>query len=180
MGGVALLTIIASSSRASGQVAHDFGEVQTRLQRGELVVIVDGAGRPTRGTVTDLSTSSLQLLIDGERRTFDEAQVKRIDRLVRDSVKNGALWGLAVGAGAGFLGIVAAGRSGASFDSAGAIVALGLIGGPAAGAAVGAAVDASEMTRESVYVRGAPTSARVGFSLGMHGGHVSAAVHVRF
>src|SRR5512144_469987 len=32
--GVALLTIIASSSKASGQVVHDFGEVQSRLQRG--------------------------------------------------------------------------------------------------------------------------------------------------
>jgi hypothetical protein len=141
---------------------------------------MDAAGRPTRGTVADVSASSLQLVIDGERRTFDAAQIQRIDRLVRDSVKNGVLWGLAVGAGAGFLGIVAAGRSGASLDAAGAIVALGLIGGPAAGAAVGGAIDASEVAREAVYARTAPTSGRVRFSLGLHGGQVGAAVRVRF
>jgi hypothetical protein len=55
------LTVIGSSSKAFGQVVHDFEEVQTRLQRGETVVVMDGAGRPTRGTVADMSAASLQL-----------------------------------------------------------------------------------------------------------------------
>jgi hypothetical protein len=128
-----------------------------------------------------VATSSLQLSIDGEQRVFDAAQVQRIDRFVRDSLTNGALWGLAVGAGAGFLGILAAGRSGASLDAAGAIVAVALIGGPAAGAAAGAAIDASEMARQGVYARRAATSAGVvGFRAELHGGQVRAAVRIRF
>jgi len=60
--------------------------------------------------------------------------------------------GLAVGAGAGFLGMVAA-RDSVTLDDAGVAVALALIVAPLAGAGAGAGIDASRTTREPIYAR---------------------------
>ena len=165
-------------STALGQVVQAFEQVQGRLQRGEEVHVRDGAGREIRGTVADIAGSSLQLLVNGERRSFDGTNVQRIDRLVPDGLKNGMLWGLAVGAGAGFLGMIAA-RSSVQLDDAGVAVALALIVTPAAGAAVGMGIDASKNTREPVYVR-SPISGRFGASLGLSARHVGISVLVGF
>lgn len=178
---IAILTamVLAPWSTASGQVVQTFGEVQGRLQRGEEVYVSDGAGREIRGAVLEISASSVQLLVDGKRRDFDAVNVRRVDRVVRDPLKNGILWGLAVGAGAGFLGMVAA-RDSVTLDDAGVAVALALIVAPLAGAAVGAGIDASRTTREPVYARTTPRSSRLAASLGLSAGHVGIAIRVRF
>lgn len=170
--------MLVPCSSASGQGVQTFEEIRGRLQQGEEVYVSDGGGREVRGTVADMSVSSLQLLVNGERRSFDSANIQRIDRHVRDSLKNGALWGLAVGAGAGFLGMVAA-RNSVQLDDAGAAIALAWIVAPVAGAAAGAAIDASRTTRELVYAR-SPISSRLGASLGLSARRVEIAIMVPF
>jgi len=84
--------VLVPWSTASGQVVQTFGEVQGRLQRGEEVYVSDGAGREIRGVVSEISASSLQLLVGGTRRDFDAVNVRRIDRPVHDTLKNGICW----------------------------------------------------------------------------------------
>jgi hypothetical protein len=177
---IAVITAMMSIpiGTASGQAVQSFDRLQGRLQPGEEVYVRDGAGRETLGTIADISGSSLHLLVHGERRSFDEANVQQIDGLVRDGLKNGVLWGLGVGAGAGVLGMVAA-RSSVQLDDAGLAVAMALIVAPLAGAAVGAGIDASKTTREPVYVR-SPTSGRFGASLGLSARHMGISILVGF
>ena len=170
--------VLVPCSTASGQVVQTFEEVQGRLQRGEEVYVSDGAGPEMKGKVSDISPSSLQLLVNGERRDFDAVSVRRIDRVVRDPLKNGILWGLATGAGAGFLAMVAA-RDNVMLDDAGVAVALALVVAPVAGAAVGAGIDASKTTRDLVYARTSPRSS-LAASSGLGARHVGIAIRVRF
>jgi hypothetical protein len=178
---IAILTLLVLlPCRASGQVVRTFGEIQGRLQAGEQVLVTDSAGRAVRGTIADVSVSSLQVLVNDERRTFNEANVQRVDRFVRDSLKNGMLWGVAVGAVAGVLGMAAAANSGGKLEDAGPLAAVALIAFPLAGAAVGAAVDASRKTREPVYVRGNLTGNRVSASFEVNARNVGIIIHARF
>jgi hypothetical protein len=178
---MAILTLLVLlPCRASGQVAETFGEIQDRLQRGEPANVTDSEGREAKGTIADISVSSLQLLVNGERRTFNEANIQRVDRLVRDSLKNGVLWGLAIGGGAGLLGMVAAANSGAKLEDAGPIATFALIAGPLAGASLGGVIDASNKTRELVYARRNLTGNRISASFKVSARNVGIVVHARF
>ena len=174
------LALMTPCRPASAQVVHTFDQVQTRLDRGDHVSLTDTAGRPARGTVADVSGLSLQLFLDGELRTFDGAQLQQIDRLTPDSVKNGVLWGLAIGAGAGLLGIVAAGASDVSLDSAATIVPLALLVAPAAGAAISGAADAAKVAREPIYVRLGSASNWGRLSWKWRAGHVEVSLATGF
>jgi hypothetical protein len=85
-----------------------------------------------------------------------------------------------VGAVAGVLGMAAAANSGGKLEDAGPLAAVALIAFPLAGAAVGAAVDASRKTREPVYVRGNLTGNRVSASFEVNARNVGIIIHARF
>ena len=168
--------LVVQFRTASAQAVQTLDEAQSRLQ-GQDVYVGDGAGREVRGTVADISRSSVRLLVDGDSRNFDAANIQFIDRHVGDSRLNGALWGLAIGAGAGFVGMLLS--RGMALEDLGRALALATIVAPAAGTAAGVAIDASTTARERVYAR-TPTSSRGGASLGLSGHGVGLAVQVRF
>lgn len=136
------------------QPASSFEELKSWIDPGETVFVLDAAGREIRGRAASLSDTSLTLAFDATRRQFDAADVRRIDRQRRDSVRNGVLIGAVTGALAG----MAMGRSLDSPDCAQTIATcgegamIGGFGGAFWGAIGGWIADAAIRKRETVYV----------------------------
>ena len=151
-------TVAAQSIDATRQVpgrqpATTFEELARRTSPGELIYVVDLAGRETRGRVAMLSGGALTVTADGSRREFMAADVQRIDRRRRDSVRNGVL----IGAGAGALLGFGVGRSMDSPSCPRAVecgqgAAVGTVGGAVWGAVGGWIADALIRKRETVYL----------------------------
>lgn len=166
LGGFALALVLAASG-AEAQTAHSFDELQRILKAGQMVVVTDETGRETKGKVADVSPSSLVLLEleitrDGReawtaKRTFANAVVRKI--VLRDSLWNGSLIGLGVGAVPGV--ILGAGIATYCYNEAtecsslGALIAAGIA---AAGAGIGAAIDGARNRVVFVSRQRTPTS----------------------
>lgn len=93
----AALVVLASAPARAQAIATSFDELRRLLEPGRAVVVTDGSGRRTRGTVADVSPTSL-VILGPDARTFADTDVDAI-RTAPDPVWNGALAGAAVGAG---------------------------------------------------------------------------------
>jgi hypothetical protein len=155
--------------------ASSFGELAAKLKPGKTVHVTDEAGRKVKGKMTDLSPSSLDLLVDGKKETFAENSVREITQQ-RRSAGAGAATGGSAGAIAGVLfGVFVGPRCSCTGEAI--ALGVGLFGG--AGAGVGAAIGAAR-THESVVYRSARpgTAARFGLSpfVSKHGTGLAASV----
>ncbi len=165
-------------------LARSFQELSDRLAPGDLVHVVDEAGREAKGIVSALSPSSLVLLVDGTPRELPEESVARIDRR-GDRLRDGMLRGLIIGAITPAAIIFSLCQDGCSqsSDRAAAIswsLSFGLIGA-GAGAAAGAGVDALRIGRTTVYsAPAASKSARLAVLPEMSGGRKAVHVALRF
>src|SRR5262245_58659044 len=121
------------------------GQKPASPRAGEEVIVTQaGSGEELRGHLVELSSSSLAILVDGQRREVPIDQVLRIDGR-KDSLKNGTLIGLGVFAGLAAL-------SCPSIDSAGwCAYSIGINAG--LGAAIGAGIDALHKGRTPIYVK---------------------------
>jgi len=117
----ALVTLPAPA--AAQAPVTSFDQVPTRVRVGDTVFVTDATGRQAKGEILDLSASSLTLRRGQERQEIPAAQVRTIEWQKPDSLKNGVLIGLGVGAALGF-GAGAAGSQGAP----GWTTVIGLIG----------------------------------------------------
>lgn len=132
---------LARAGTASAQPAVTSFEALTgRLQIGQLVWVTDPTGREARGRLEQLSSDGLVLRGDGAK-SFAAADVRRLRTRDHDSVKNGALIGLGIGAAAGTAWCL-----GAVADDSGDVngrveCAEGFIVFPALGALLGLVVD---------------------------------------
>lgn len=161
-----LLTAALLPSNARAQTAtQSFTELQGMLRRGQMVVVTDESGRETQGKLAELSVSSLVIFTKEKthdsrgmehetwtaKQSFAEGAIKEIRR--RDSLGNGALIGLAVGA---IPAVVAAVVFGGACANEGGSCPAYSVGLPAlfagAGAAIGAGVDAMIGRHKVVYV----------------------------
>lgn len=97
-----LLLLLAPSPAAAQPVAATFADL--RVAPGSSVVVTDREGHETAGRVASLSGATLSLIIEGREQAFAEADTFRISR-DGDSLKNGAVWGLGVGAVMGILAV---------------------------------------------------------------------------
>lgn len=88
-----LLTVAVSSAHAQSPT---FSAVFTQVQPGETLTLTHTTGQQLTGKLVDGSATSLKLSINGATREFLGTDVRKVVR--RDSAKNGALIGLAVGA----------------------------------------------------------------------------------
>lgn len=79
----------------------DFQDLARVIKPGDTVSVTDAAGLRIKGTIESLTPSSLTLLRDGRRSSVPGTAVMTVT--VRDSVMNGFLGGLAVGALPGVL-----------------------------------------------------------------------------
>ena len=149
-----LLTLPAAGN--AQELAGSFEQLRVLVKPGDTVRVTDGAGEDVRGTITDLSPSSLALRVGGTRRTFLETNITAIHQRRNDSLANGAKWGFIVGASLGVLGGIAIAREYENGGGGAFIPILGLVYG-SIGAGAGAGIDAMNPSEQPIYTRrGAP------------------------
>lgn len=140
--------------------AKTLDELRLLVKVGDRVSVTDSEGRVTRGSITLLSPTRLVLDVNGAPNEWNEASVARISQRRADSLANGALWGLAIGAGLATTAVVVVAAD-EGFDSEGAgwaALAIGIYS--ALGAGVGVGVDALIRKDQVIYATGATTAAR--------------------
>jgi hypothetical protein len=148
---VVLLFVLGVSITEGQEIAGSFEQLQPRASVGDHVTVTDVTGREVRGTITQLSFSSLTLLVGQSKTDFFEAEVETIS--VRDSRWNGTVWGLGVG---GVLGawvdrglVKEYGREDISVGESVKFIA----GAAGVGAGIGFGVDAMIRGRRLIYSR---------------------------
>jgi hypothetical protein len=133
---------LATDATASAQEpASSFDALAGRIQVGQRLWVTDATGRDVRGRLERLSSAELVLRTSG-LETFAVSDVRLVRARDRDSLKNGTLIGLGVGAGMGTAWCI-----GAIADNSGDIdarveCAEGFTVFPGLGALIGLAVDA--------------------------------------
>ena len=142
--------------------AQTEAEIPAGVKDGQKVLITTDSGKELNGRITDIGTDRLSIQAGKDRTTITFAQIVRIDR-PRDTLANGALIGLGVGA-ALTLGAMASedascdpedmvGFFGCSNPTAGGYAAGALIGG-GLGTALGVGIDALIRRKREIYRRG--------------------------
>lgn len=150
-----LLLLVAATADAQ-QVAGTFDQLRVLVKPGDTLTITDTAGQRLRGKLAELSSASLVLEVSGTRRVFPGTEVDIIEKRGSDSLKNGALIGLSVGAGV--FGPFAGASTG---DWGYGALAAVLYGG--IGAGIGVGVDALIEGQRVIYA--ASPSTRTSFHI---------------
>jgi hypothetical protein len=143
---LAVSVLLAPSPAPAQTVAHSFEELAQVLKKGRTVVVTEASGHRTKGTVVDVSKSSLLVFVP-EARTFAEGTVTEIRG--PDTLRNGALTGLGVGAGAGLVMVAAMCADGPDCGPSVQVVSVAA----GIGAAIGAGIDALLNNRGKVLYR---------------------------
>ena len=169
------LLVLAPVNASAQVVSTSFEQLQALVKSGDTVDITDTSGRRTRGTLGELSASSLELLAretgaDGSEnlvrdRQLSERDVQQIQLVRRDSLWNGTLIGFAPGAAVGmFILFVGAGCDCYTIESRAPIALSTILFAGGIGALIGGTVDASIVKRTTVYFR-LPDSRSVGLRI---------------
>ena len=146
------------------EVANSFEQLRLLVKPGDTVTVTGTSGQRVTGTIGELSSSSLRLLVNGARHDVAEAEVRLIRRKAHPSLGAGAKWGFGIGAAVGLVGVLA--RGCCNQDAGGAWLiplAMGLYGG--IGSAIGIATSASIRTQHLVYVKPGASSTTVTLKL---------------
>ncbi len=147
---LALLLVVAATAEAQ-QIAGTFDQLRVLVKPGDTLTITDAAGQRLGGKLADLSDSSLVIEVAGTRRILQGAEVDIIEKRGSDSLKNGALIGLVIGAG------LAGAALGAATGEWGYAALNALVYG-GMGAGIGAGLDALIEGQQVIYA--APRSTR--------------------
>jgi hypothetical protein len=143
---LALVLLGSSPQLATAQEpVRDFSQLNTRLKPGDTIWVTDAQGREIKGRIRELTPSTLTL-DGGGGRPYQAGDLRLIQQQARDSNKDGALWGLLIGAGGGALvgfGTVYAVEEYPSSDDYLAWVLLFTGIGAGAGSGLGALVDST-------------------------------------
>jgi hypothetical protein len=150
---IVLLPVVATAQ----EPVTSFDQLNTRLKVGDTVWVTDAQGREIKGRIRGLSATSLLLDAGGSPQDLQAARVGTIRVQQSDSLKNGALIGLAAGAVAGALVMVAVCEGEAGCAPGGALLGAG------AGAGIGVGIDAARGGKKVLAYRapGASGSARL-------------------
>ena len=167
VGGTPQVETARSQEKGSRPVAAsaqtDADEIRRRVKQGQKILIVDDQGRQLTGRIGELRADTLMLLVGRDRSDVAYDRILSIDR-PRDGVSDGALKGLAVGAGLGLVAALAAAGDDSGFLDFGfadvAPIAVPVLGG--IGALVGWALDASIRHQPNLYRR--PSATRINLS----------------
>lgn len=100
---IAIVIVLAAPGVTSAQTASAAEDLPTRLRSGDTVYVLDSVSREITGVFGKLSDSHITLMVNGELRDIDFAEVRQITRRGRDPLWNGALIGAVVGATLGGL-----------------------------------------------------------------------------
>lgn len=155
------LFITLPAAASAQELAGSFEQLRVLVKAGDTVRVTDATGEELRGTITDLSSSSLSLRVGSTRRTFLENDVTAIHQRRNDSLANGARWGFVVGAALGVLGGITIATEYENGGGVAFIPILGLVYG-SIGAGAGAGIDAMNRSEQPIYARrAAPSKAGV-------------------
>jgi hypothetical protein len=142
---LAVALLLASAAAASA------GQRPPAAKAGEQVIVTQSAsGQELRGRLVELSSTSLAILVDGQRVDVPIENVLRID-VRNDSLKNGAIIGGAVMAG--LTGIACAEIGDASGCAAAMVFNTGF------GILAGAGIDALHKGRTPIYIKAGKSNA---------------------
>jgi len=97
------IAIVKRARVEAGPRAGSFEQLGLLVGPGERVIITDRLGSRIAATIASLSSSQLSGRVGGELRQWQEGEVVAIQQRRSDSLANGAKWGMAIGAGVGFL-----------------------------------------------------------------------------
>ena len=145
----AVLVLVGASADAQ-QIAGSFDQLRVLVKLGDRLTVTDEAGARVQGKLIRLSASSLVLDVPNAPREFLEWEVDRIEQRGPDSLKNGALIGLGIGAGFGAAALAASGAD-TRFVAMAALLYSGI------GAGIGSGLDALIEGRRLIYA-GSPAS----------------------
>jgi len=100
--------VLATTLLATPAVAQDAADSWSDVKISDLLstaTVLDESGTLWSGEVVRLNADGLDLLLqaNGEERHFTVAQVRRLETIGRDSIKDGGLIGAGLGAVIGFL-----------------------------------------------------------------------------
>lgn len=96
------LAILFASSPASAQTETE--KIRARIKQGQKVSITDDRGQEVRGKIGAITADGVTIVADGKSTDLPYDRILRVDRPY-DSLANGALYGLGVGAALG-LGLI--------------------------------------------------------------------------
>jgi hypothetical protein len=167
LGSITLILLMATSP-----VAAQTGpsRIAGLVKNGQKVSIVDDEGRELEGRIDGVSADSLGIVVKGRRLDLPVERIVKIDHPY-DGLGNGALIGLASGAGMVFLGAVLDNRSctgpNAHCSRPPAWFVFWAAGGMGAvGAGVGVGIDAMIHRDRAIYRRGTGARTRVAPAVG--------------
>ncbi len=167
------LAAMPSAAVAQG-IAKNLDELRLLVRAGETVSVTDVSRNETSGKILSLSASAITLEVDGRPREFKEAEVSRITQRRGDPLGNGALWGLAAGAGLIGLSMLPTLEEG---DGGIAVLVIAVFGG--IGAAIGVGID-SRITRRQVIFEPPAGATAVSVVPLMTGGRKGAVIRIAF
>lgn len=151
--GVVVSLVLAVGTMAGAQdVATSFSELRLLTKAGDTVTVTDTRGREVKGRIAVLSPEQLVVTDRAGRHEWAEADVVGIRQRRPDSLLNGALIGMGVGAGIVLAAAVADDVSGPDTDwyVLGAFIYGGI------GAAIGVGFDALSKDELDVFRREPP------------------------
>ena len=141
----AIVALLLLSSAAGAQAP--------RQSPGEEVIVTQSAsGQEIRGRIVELSSTTLAMLVNGQRVDVPLEQVLRIEGR-HDSVKNGAAIGALVGGG--LIVLACGGEIVSDFCLTAGVFYTGI------GALAGAGVDALHRGRTTIYSKPSPVSVAI-------------------
>lgn len=139
---LAAAALLATAAAVSAQeTAASFDALAARLQVGQRIWVTDTTGREVHGRLERLSSDGLVLKAE-VLETVAAPDVHRVRARARDSLKNGTLIGLGIGAGMGTAWCIGAIADDSGDIDAGVECAEGFTVFPGLGAVIGLAVDA--------------------------------------
>jgi hypothetical protein len=170
----ALDVAVAAPAVEAQEPATSLDQLRVLVKPGDTVTVTDETGRETRGKIASLSPSSLELAVDGGVRSFAEGNLRVVRQRRSDSLLNGTLWGLAIGAGVGLT---------SGFDGDGYDIAYGL-GGAAVyggiGAGIGVGIDAALKSNQTILFNPARSQASLTLRPVMKNGRVGMSASLSF
>ena len=159
------LTLLAFLSLSAAPAAAQ--TIPATVRSGLKVSVIDARGASVEGRVQEVSDRFVRLGIRGASRDIPIEDIVRIER--PDTVKNGALIGLAVGVGTGLMATL--------YDpQGGGVLVSRTLGNGVICAGIGALIDAAQDHRRTLYERGPRPQARVRPVIGRHVRGVAATV----
>ena len=142
-----LLMAVAPRVQAQ-EVATSFDQLRVLVKPGDTVTVTDTSGRVISGKIAELSSSSIGILVGGNRSDLVDGDVRTISQRRHGNLATGAKWGFGIGAALGLLGGLG---SNCAHCGGLILVSSAAIGG--IGSCIGVGISASTTHQHVIYAK---------------------------